>query len=142
MGDRCNIVITMRWDDLARFAHHVYDTPEEEWWNEMDEEHGIITVSIYDVNYALCDARAAAAKAGIPFYGSHSEGDEYGPCAFVSWQGKQLEVPLNHDGDLVIAVDENLEPIHDLKHLREYVAHLKQVKAAFGATASEPASTT
>lgn len=75
----------------------------------------------------------AAVEAGIQFYGNHSEGDEYGPGAFVSWEGKQYEAPLNKDGDLVIAVDEDLEPYEDLKHLRSYIAKLKEIKASFAA---------
>ena len=139
MGDRCNIQITMRRDDLARFSKHIDAAPDEAWWNEFDEEDtpGVVTVSLYDVNYALCDARSAAAEAGIQFYGNHSEGDEYGPGAFVSWQGELYEVPLNHAGDLMIAVDEDLEPIRDLKHLRDYVTKLKEIKAVFAAPVAE-----
>ena len=133
MGDRCNIVITMRRDDLARFAPHVDAATEDKWWDELHEEDNpvIVTVSLYDVNYALCDPRSAAAEAGIPFYGNHSEGDEYSPGAFVSWEGRQYEAPRNKDGDLVIAVDEDLEPFGDLKRLRDYVKALRAIRKAF-----------
>ena len=55
--------------------------------------------------------RMNAAKANIPFYGYHAEGGEYGSYAFASWAGKLHEAPLSHDGDLVLAVDENLKPV-------------------------------
>ena len=139
MGDRCNIQITLRREDLARFAPHVDAAPDETWWDELHEEpgSGCVTVELFDVNYALCDPRSAAAEAGIQFYGNHSEGDEYGPAAFVSWQGEQYEAPLNHDGDLIITVDEDLEPFRDLKHLRNYVTKLKEIKAVFAAPVAE-----
>ena len=133
MGDRCNIQITLRREDLARLAKHVDAAPEDQWWNELHEEpgSGCVTVELFDVNYALCDPRPAAAEAGIPFYGNHSEGDEYSPGAFVSWEGKQYEAPRNKDGDLVIAVDEDLEPFGDLKRLRDYVKALRAIRKAF-----------
>ena len=132
MGDRCNIMITLRREDLARFAPFVEAQPTDVWWDELQEDHpGIVTVSLYDVNYALCDARSAATEAGVQFYGNHCEGDEYGPGAFVSWDGKQYEAPLNKDGDLMIAVDEDLEPFGDLKHLRDYIRALRSIRKAF-----------
>lgn len=131
MGDRCNIMITMRREDLARFAPFVGALPGDAWWDERCEEYpGIAKVSLYDVNYALGDARFAAAEAGIPFYGNHCAGDEYGAGAFVSCDGILHEVPLNHGGDLYIAVDEDLEPLDDLTLLRDYVKNLKAIKAA------------
>ena len=141
MGDRCNIQITLRREDLARFAKHVDAAPEDKWWDELHEEpgSGCVTVELFDVNYALCDPRSAAAEAGIQFYGNHSEGDEYSPGAFVSWEGRQYEAPRNKDGDLVIAVDEDLEPLRDLKHLRNYITKLKEFKAAFAAPIAKTA---
>lgn len=140
MGDRCNIMITLRQEDLARFAPFLEAQPTDVWWDERCEEFpGIVTVSLYDVNYALGDARHKAADEGIPFYGNHSAGDEYGAGAFVSWDGIQHEVPLNHAGDLYIAVDEYLEPLEDLTPLRDYVKNLKAIKAAFASPVEQAA---
>ena len=136
MGDRCYLEITLRREDLCRFAPHIDATPEEEWWDRLDEEEdrpGVVTVSVYEANYAWYDERMNAAKADIPFHGYHAEGGEYGSYAFASRAGKLHEAPLSHEGDLVLAVDENLKPISAKarRQLRQYVAALKEIKASF-----------
>ena len=134
MGDRCYLEITLRRSDLDRFGKHLDAAPGEEWWDHLDEEAnqpGIVTASVYEANYAWYDERCAAAKDGSDFHGWHAEGGEYGPYEFVSFRGKHLEGERNHDGDLVIAVDENLKPLTSMAQLRQYVRTLKKAKAAF-----------
>ena len=134
MGGRCYLEITLRRADLDRFGKHLDAAPGEEWWDHLDEEAnqpGIVTASVYEANYAWYDERCAAAKDGIDFHGWHAEGGEYGPYEFVSFRGKHLEAERNHDGGLVIAVDENLKPLTSMAHLRKYLRTLKKVKAAF-----------
>ena len=140
MGDRCYLEITLRREDLSRFAPHIDATAEEGWWDRLDEDDanpGIVTASVYEANYAWYDERMTAAKADIPFYGYHAEGGEYGSYAFASWAGKLHEAPLSHEGDLVLAVDESLKPISAKarRHLRQYVGALKQIKADFSKAA-------
>ena len=134
MGDRCYLEITLRRSDLDRFGKHLDAAPGAEWWDHLFEEEGspgVVTVSVHEANYAWFDERAEAARAGIPFYGRHESGGEYGPYCFASWKGKMREAPLDHDGNLSIAVDEDLKPIGDTNFLRRYVRTLKKVKAAF-----------
>ena len=135
MGDRCYLEITLRREDLSRFAEHVNAAPEAEWWDHVTEEEecsGVVTLSLHGANYAWFDERTEAAKAGIPFYGRHDSGGEYGPYCFASWRGNLHEAPVDHDGNLCVAVDEDLKPIgSDLAFLRRYVRTLKKVKAAF-----------
>ena len=134
MGDRCYLEITLRRSDLDRFGKHLDAAPGEEWWDHLDDESdqpGIVTASVYEANYSWYDQRCAAAKEGIDFHGWHAEGGEYGPYEFVSFRGKHLEAERNHDGDLVIAVDENLKPLTGMARLRKYARTLKKVKAAF-----------
>jgi hypothetical protein len=142
MGDRCYIEITMRRSDLSRFAAHVDAAPAEKWWDCLTEEEnrpGVVTVSVYEANYGWYDERAAAAKDGIPFYGTHADGGEYGPYAFASWNGEHCETPLNHDCDLILAVDEDLKPIQRAarRQLRNYVSQRKAIRAAFATAESE-----
>ena len=141
MGDRCYLEITLRRSDLDRFGKHLNASPGEEWWDHLDDEldqPGIVTASVYEANYAWYDERCAAAKEEIDFHGWHAEGGEYGPYEFVAFKGKHLEAERNHDGELVIAVDENLRPLAGMAHLRKYVRILKKVKAAFAR--AEPAA--
>ena len=141
MGDRCYLEITLRRSDLDRFGKRLDAAPGEEWWERLDEEAsqpGIVTASVHEANYAWLDERLAAAQDGIDFHGWHAEGGEYGPYEFVAFKGKHLEAERNHDGELVIAVDEDLKPIAGMAHLRKYVRILKKVKAAFAR--AEPAA--
>ena len=141
MGDRCYLEITLRRSDLDRFGKHLDAAPGEEWWDHLDDESdqpGIVTASVYEANYSWYDERCAAAKDGIDFHGWHAEGGEYGPFEFVSFRGKHLEAERNHDGELVIAVDENLKPLTGMARLRKYVRTLKKVNAAFARV--EPAA--
>ena len=134
MGDRCYLEINLRRSDLDRFGKHLDAAPGEAWWDHLDEDQnqpGIVTASVYEANNAWYDERCAAAKDGIDFHGWHAEGGEYGPCGFASFRKKHLEVAHNHDGELVIAVDENLKPLTGMAHLHKYVRVLKKVKAAF-----------
>ena len=134
MDDRCYLEITLRRSDLDRFGKHLDAAPGEEWWDHLDEEAnqpGVVTASVYEANYSWYDERCAAAKKGIDFHGWHAEGGEYGPFEFVSFRGKHLEAERNHDGELVIAVDENLKPLAGMAHLRRYARTLKKVRAAF-----------
>ena len=142
MGDRCYLEITLRRSDLDRFGKHLDAAPGAEWWDHLDEEEnqpGIVTASVHEANYGWLDERTEAAKAGIPFHGRHDSGDEYGPYCFASWCGKMREAPLDHDGNLSIAVDENLQPIGDPNFLRRYIRTLKKVKATFAQGQAETA---
>ena len=114
MGDRCYLEMTLRRADLDRFAPHVDAKPGEEWWDHLDdhpETPGLVNVSVYEANYGWLDERQEAAKAGIAFTGTHGEGGCYGAYAFVAVDGEMNEAPLNHDGHLIIAVDDDLTPL-------------------------------
>ena len=135
MGDRCYLEMTLRREDLPRFAEHVDASPNEKWWDAEDdlEDHpNLITVRIYEANYAWYDERRKAAEAGIPFFGTHGEGGEYGSFAFAAIDGELEEAPLSHDGDLIISVDENLQPLWGVEELRAYMVRLQAVKKLFG----------
>ena len=93
MGDRCYLEITLRRSDLDRFGKHLDAAPGAEWYDHLSEEEdcpGVVTASVHEANYAWFDERAEAARAGIPFYGRHDSGGEYGPYCFASWCGKKV----------------------------------------------------
>lgn len=134
MGDRCYLELTMRRVDLARFAPLVDAHPDKKWW---DDECGhdtpeLVKVQVYEANYAWYEERMAAAQAGIPFYGTHSDGGSYSAYDFVALDGEMLEAQINHEGYMVIALDHNLQPIDDIEDLRAYVAKREAVKKLFG----------
>ena len=133
MGDRCHLRITLRREDLKRFAPFLDKEPDQEWGDYSQAgEADIVTVEVFEANYALYDERHAAAQAGIPFLGQHGEGGEYGPYAFASLDGEMLEAPLSRDGELILAVDRELQPVGEVDGIRNYVAKLRAVEALFG----------
>lgn len=133
MGDWCYLEITMRKADLPKFALHLHEPPDKPWWDDekKDNPPGLATVRVFEANYAWYDEREAAAKAGLPFYGKHGEGGEYGPYAFASSDGGMLETPLDRDGELTMAVDEDLQPLGDIERLRAFVAKRRAVQKGF-----------
>ncbi len=142
MGDRCYIEIILRRDDLRRFGEHLYSGADEAWWDDITEDESrpdIVTVSAHEANYGWFNERAEATKAGIPFYGQHASGDEYGPYAFASWHGEQHEVPLDRNGNMVVAVDDDLNPIQDTQRLLQFVATRNKVQVAFAKGQVKPA---
>ncbi len=114
MGDRCFLEMTIRREDLPKFAPHVDTRPGEKWWDEIQDHPSnphLVSVSVYEANYGWLDERQQAAKADIAFAGTHGEGGCYGGYAFAAVDGEMDEAPINHDGYLVIAVDHDLDPV-------------------------------
>ena len=135
MGDRCYLEMTMRRGDLPRFAPHVGAAADERWWTEDEPDAGnpdLVRVRVHEAEYGWFDEREAAAKAGIPFIGTHGQGGEYGSHAFVSWAGRQLEAPTNRDGDMVVAINEALVPIETRFDLYAYVETLRAARDGLG----------
>jgi hypothetical protein len=135
MGDRCFLEMTIRREDLPKFARHVDAKPDEEWWDDLHDHPSnprLVSVSVNEANYGWLDERQEAAEAGIPFFGSHDEGGCYGGYAFAAMDGEMNEAPLNHDGYLVIAVDDDLMPLDGIEPLRALVARRRAVERLFG----------
>ncbi len=135
MGDRCFLEMTIHKEDLPKFAASVWSDAKGEWWDDLYETDfpGLVNVSVNEANYGWLEERQQAAKAGIAFMGTHGEGGCYGSFAFAAVDGEMDEAPLSHDGDLIIAVDENLEPVDGGDEtIRVYVKRLRAVERFFG----------
>jgi len=133
MGDRCYLRITLKREDLDRFGAALGERPGATWWEEEEEAApGIVEVGVTEANYAWYEDRGRAADEGIPFFGWHGEGGDYGSFAFVSLDGEHVEAAIDRDGYLVIQVDEDLEPITDRRTLRRFVKKRHAVEKLFG----------
>ena len=127
MGDCCSLQITLRRQDLEAFGKAIgYHNPCT-WWDELyhEDNPAVVTVSVYEANYGWLDYRIAAAEAGITFTGQHESGGGYGPCVFAAVRGLHIEMPVDHDGNLVMALDDELNPITTLEDLRAFIDHKK-----------------
>lgn len=130
LSDSCEVEITLRAADLPRFAPFVITEPGDIWIVDAGTP-GLVTVTSEDAEYGWHEQMGAAAKAGIPFHGHHKAGFDYSASGFVSLGGEMIDAWTTDYGDLIVTVDEDLQPeIHE--SMRAYVAKLKAVRRLFG----------
>ncbi len=133
MDDSCGLEMTLRKVDVALFAPFVLLEPGDKWISNDTENHGLVHIRADDADYGWGFERREAAKAGIPFHGTHEHGCEYGPSAFVSLDGEMIEVNLDRYGNTVIAIGESMKQNEGaMALLRAYHEKLKAVKKLFG----------
>ena len=134
MGDRCDMQLTLRREDLDRFARILNEPAGSKWWNDDlgEPAPGIVEIAINEANNALSDERELAAGDGIPFFGNHGEGGDYAGCEFASLDGSQIEVYTDRDGMLCVQIDDHMRLLTDLEHIREYQEKRRTVQHLFG----------
>ena len=134
MGDSCYLQITMRRKDLKPFGEKIGNPDSYDWWDDLYDEDNpdVVTVAVHEANGAWMDDRETAAEAGFAFIGQHDEGGTYGPCAFAAVNGVHMEAPLDHDGNLIMALDDDLNPVTDIEDLKAFCAHRKAAQEALG----------
>jgi hypothetical protein len=104
MSDRCYLMIHVHRDDVKALTA-ILDGGEGDDPSEWDaDDDGVVTIEDIEANYALGNARQLAAEAGIPFYGHHGEGGDFGPYLFASVNGQQIEHETGESGHPVISV--------------------------------------
>lgn len=138
MGDRCSLQITMRHKDLAAFGKAIGCSDDYDWWDELDEaQPGIVTVSVREANYGWLSDREKAGEAGFAFFGQHDAGGTYGPSAFAAVNGEHMEVSVDYDGNLVLALDDDLNPLTGIEELKAFRAHRQAAEQAIGLHTAE-----
>ena len=122
MGDRCYVSLTCREQDVSKFEELGF---EREKWPSEGKEVGVAIVG-QEMNYAATSELEELAHAGIPFYGAHGSGDEYGEMLFASAHGESLWI--SHCNYLpVVTVEPDLTIS---KEDMEYVALYYRLEAA------------
>ncbi len=122
MSDSCGLTITFRRDELKEFNEVLKDEIlNEVFWNEDHGDDTEVIAVIYEAGYGWYDELKELTKAGLTFYGDHSEGGDYGACTFAGHKGKSQTVLSNRDGCPVVTVPENLQLHEDeLNDVKEY----------------------
>ena len=122
MSDRCYVNVFVHLDNYEALTRWLFGKGEKPDAEEADE-NGVIMVEDSESNYGWGDARQNAADEGIPFYGYHCEGGEYGALEFASVNGKQMHQEIDHDGNIVVQVSRagQIDPDH-LDTARAYLA--------------------
>jgi len=137
MGDSCWMHMTFRRSDLRKITDILGP------FDQTSDLDGYVEGEINEINYGGLRERQEMAEAGIPFYGQHSAGGEYGEHGFVSFGGELVDVEI-FGGTPVIIVNESdltcLENVtagvsphisNQIKELRKYYDFLNNVKEAF-----------
>lgn len=122
MSDSCGLTIIFRRDELKEFNEVLKD----EIWNKVfwNEDHGddteVIAV-IYEAGYGWNKELEELTKAGLTFYGDHSDGGDYSACTFAGHKGKSQTITSDRDGCPVVTVPESLQiPEDELNDVKEY----------------------
>ncbi len=124
MGDRCYMQVT-----VAREYAHLF---KEIGFNDDLDDLSSPVAELYmeEANYALGvgtgegdDGFGDELPRGIPYYGSHESGGEYGPGAFATLGDRMILVDKLHDGQIAapITIDDSGMPFVE----REDFAHIQ-----------------
>lgn len=124
MGDRCSFEVWVKREDAEKFAEVVYGVDVV----SVEKSETYKYFSDDQANFGLAFECIAAAKAGLQFFGRHSNGGGYGWYAFYT-EGLELKdfetgydfsgvviQPMNEDGDL-----EMKSLLETMKHYRTWM---------------------
>jgi hypothetical protein len=129
MGDRCDVYITLRESQVKAIEAAMNGGfPCEDVFNLREPKNtALVQVIIREKNYGV---GAEDMPSGVPLYGSHTSGDDYGPYRFA-WDGEGtfLDVPISVEGHFFAVVeDDGSVRESDIKAIREFVEFEKTVK--------------
>lgn len=103
MSDRCNLQMTFRKPDAPAVQGVL-----GEWQEVVNEDDTSITVEYRQVDHGMTLDRTRLAAAGVPFYGHHEQGYEYGPMVFAAANGELVEADTNWESqNPVVELDED-----------------------------------
>lgn len=127
MGDRCYLQLTVR---KADYDTHGLEGDFDQVVTE-DDENGVITVAESEANYGYVTELEEWANKGIPFYGEHCAGAEYGACCFACDGKEYVIVPCNESNMPVVAVDPVDGSINEpnLQEVHKYMWIVKRAEA-------------
>ena len=76
----------------------------EKFWDHVeDESEQLMWVTMTHTNYGLTSAREELLKRGVPFFGRHDSGIEYGPAVFACDGKKHVDCDSDHSGMPAVA---------------------------------------
>ena len=124
MGDRCAMTVTFHERDRELVEGLLGPWEQEDACADLP---GCTTLWIGEVNYAAYDERDELARRGVPFFGHHGAGDDYGPMTFAACDGDLDQIDADHDGKPSVRIDEEsgLPTPEAPAQARQYVARLK-----------------
>ena len=123
MGDRCYLEAHVRERDLEAFAKIVgkdlkdFEPADPSGFHVIEEQ----------ANYAWASELEEAAGEDLTFEAWWNAGGEYGDGKCVCVEGDLVEVDCEHQGGMVVPVDEKGDPDPDsVKRIKRYLARYKE----------------
>jgi hypothetical protein len=111
--------ITLRFEDLQTAERYL--GPGDWSGDYLEVEDGVVRQEWSEANYAARDERLELAKTGIPFYGMHGAGGDYGLYRFAAYDGKMMEWPTNCEWTLVVCAELGV----DLEEAERVLAYIE-----------------
>lgn len=89
MGDRCGLTLIARRSDLEAVEEAFGGGAALE---SSRKEPALVELYFEEVNYGGTTELDELDQLNVPYYGNHSEGDNYNACVFCSLSGERVEV--------------------------------------------------
>jgi len=124
MGDRCYMSVTCRKDDAHLFEDLGFIDEQM-----PDLPPGIVNLVDEEANYAHCGDMPDT----VPYFGTNSNGWDYGAGEFVCDGDEVFEVSISSDGYPFARLEEDGKIVKDdIKEYKEYRKALQKVLLLFG----------
>jgi len=101
MSDRCSLSLRTAREHYA-LAEEIVGVSQE--YTEPKAGEPLVD---HESNYGASDERRMLAERGVPFYGYHGEGGNYGPYCFAACDGEMIECSADETGGPVARVSQN-----------------------------------
>ena len=123
VGDRCHSSLVCNERDVMTFENMGYQVEEK------DKKTAEVSMSDGEANYGNYNELNALIGKGIPFYGYHGEGGEYGASVFAC-DGKTVAwAECNRNGDVMVTLDDSRQPEESsMNAANEYLDTLDEAK--------------
>ena len=131
MGDRCNMRVSVRADQIEQFCE-ASELCEPDFF-EINPDGKTAAAYFEEVNDGGMDELMSAARAGVAYIGEHSCGGDYGPARFASDGRKYGEREIDFSGNLIVVADEDGNIGSDRVALKAFIRLSKRADAALAA---------
>ena len=133
MGDRCNLSVRVRTDQIKEFCK-VTGLCDPDFFVEVDKDGKTADAEIEEADYGGYSDLLEAARVGLVFIGNHGSGSTYGPGRFAGVAGSYVENDCDYRGNLLLVVcDDGTISGHDQAHLRTFIKLERRAKRALNA---------
>ena len=126
MGDRTWVGITYaKTDEKAVLEAFNWPADQYECLN-LQEEHGVVTANLDEVNWGGISEMQALAKKGITFVAHAGAGGSYGESLNVGYRGEFVDVSAYEGYPTCVIKDNGRPDPKTMKHIRMFLRLMKK----------------